>query len=401
MRANARVGRDVSRGQGKLVLVLGGARSGKSDFAVSCAVASGRPVTYVATATAGDAEMAERITRHRRDRPSGWATVEQPRWVGPALRPLAGPGKTIIVDCLTLLVANALLGGTGPASAGGAPGEAGEGPAGAEAEVTDFIEAACAARDAGALVFVVSNEVGLGLVPPYPLGRLYRDTLGRANRVLAGAADQVYLMIAGIPLDLRAALGCRTDGARFGEERDERGETMVTTRAARDLKPWGPNARRLALPAVLVALSAVGSFIKIPSLIGTPALDSAPGYFAALVLGAGPGAAVAGIGHLLTALSAGFPLGLPIHGLIAAGMAGCAAATAILRRLAGPWVACAGGVLLNGIALPAAFVLVPGFGPAFFLAMVVPLLVASLLNVGLAGAASVAAGRAGWGIRSR
>jgi len=153
--------------------------------------------------------------------------------------------------------------------------------------------------------------------------------------------------------------------------------------------------RRLALLAVLIALSAVGSLIKIPSLVGTPALDSAPGYFAALALGAGSGALVAAVGHLLTALTSGFPLGLPIHGLIALGMAGCALGTALLRRVAGRGVASAGGVLLNGIAFPAAFILVPGFGTAFFAAMLVPLLVASLLNVGPAWAVAATVDRLG------
>ena len=154
-------------------------------------------------------------------------------------------------------------------------------------------------------------------------------------------------------------------------------------------------ARQLALLAVLTALSAVGSFIKIPSLVGTPALDSAPGYFAALALRGGSAATVAALGHVLTALTAGFPLGLPIHGLIAAGMAGCALGTYFLRRGAGRGVASAGGVVLNGFALPALFILVPGFGTAFFAAMLVPLLVASLLNVGLAWAAAAAADRLG------
>ncbi len=155
-------------------------------------------------------------------------------------------------------------------------------------------------------------------------------------------------------------------------------------------------ARKMALPAILVALSTVGSLIKIPSLVGTPALDSAPGYFAALALGGGSAAAVAALGHLLTALTAGFPLGPPIHGLIATGMAGCALGTYFLRRLAGRGVAAAGAVVLNGVALPAAFILLPGFGLPFFVAMLGPLLVASLINVGLAWAAAAAtAGRLG------
>ena len=142
---------------------------------------------------------------------------------------------------------------------------------------------------------------------------------------------------------------------------------------------------RLARMAVLVALSAAGANLKIPALTGTPALDSAPGYFAALALGAGEGAAVAGVGHLLTALTAGFPLTVPIHLLIALGMAGCAAAVAAVARRLGLCWACAAGVIVNGAVFPALFI--PWFGVPFFAAMVVPLLVASALNLGLAALA--------------
>lgn len=146
----------------------------------------------------------------------------------------------------------------------------------------------------------------------------------------------------------------------------------------------GWTSGRVTRLAMLTALAVVGSFMKIPSITGTPALDAAPGYFAALSLGAADGSIVAGLGHLATAMTVGFPLGLPIHLLIALGMAGCAAAVGLLFRVAGPWVAGVAGWLLNGIALPALFILVPGFGPAFFSAMVVPLLVAGGINVGIA-----------------
>jgi len=154
------------------------------------------------------------------------------------------------------------------------------------------------------------------------------------------------------------------------------------------------STRRLARMALLVALCAVGSFIKIPAITGTPALDAAPGYFAALAFGAGEGALVAGIGHLLSALTVGFPLGA-IHLFIAVGMAGCAAAVAGLFRIAGPWAGFAGGVLLNGFAFPALFIVIPGFGPGFFAAMLTPLFVASAINVGLGWLAWLAMSRAG------
>lgn len=161
-----------------------------------------------------------------------------------------------------------------------------------------------------------------------------------------------------------------------------------------------PALRTLTRMAVLIALSAVGATLKVPALTGTPALDSAPGYFAALALGPGQGAVVAAAGHLLTALTAGFPLTVAIHVAIAAGMAGCAAAVGACGARRGPWWAAALGVLLNGVVFPALFLPVPGFGPGFFTAMVVPLLVASALNLGLAALAYQAALRArlGWAV---
>lgn len=136
--------------------------------------------------------------------------------------------------------------------------------------------------------------------------------------------------------------------------------------------------------AILIALSAVGASLKVPALTGTPSLDSAPGYFAALALGAGQGAVVAAVGHLLTALTAGFPLTVPIHLMIAAGMGGCAAAVAACAAGRGLTWAFVLGLLLNGVVFPALFVPVPGFGPGFFAAMLIPLLAASALNLGLA-----------------
>lgn len=143
-------------------------------------------------------------------------------------------------------------------------------------------------------------------------------------------------------------------------------------------------ARRLTYLAMFMALSAVGAYIKIPSIIGTPALDSFPGFLAALLMGPVNGAIVAALGHMLTALTAGFPLSIPIHLLIAGGMAGIAALFAVVSRYS-LWAGMAAGAVLNGIALNGLFLPIPGFGKAFFLAMVVPLTVASILNIALAG----------------
>jgi adenosylcobinamide kinase/adenosylcobinamide-phosphate guanylyltransferase len=181
---------------GRLILVLGGARSGKSTFAQRRAgELGGEQVLFVATAGAGDEEMRQRIEKHRRERPAGWQTLEAPQDVGRAIAAAqggAGAAKVVLVDCLTLLVANRL----GSAEDPFAPE--------VEAGVADEVQqlAACAERLAGDLI-VVSNEVGMGLVPPYPLGRAYRDLLGQANQALAQKADEVYLLVAGIPLAIK------------------------------------------------------------------------------------------------------------------------------------------------------------------------------------------------------
>lgn len=172
-----------------LTLILGGARSGKSDYAEQLAAALGPHVLYIATAEIGDDEMAQRIATHRQARPTGWQTLEAPRHVGLALTEIEDPLDALLLDCLTLLVSNMLL-----------TLEA-EPQAVIEAAVRTELEAILAAQARlNVPLIVVSNEVGLGLVPPYPLGRIYRDVLGRANQFLAAQADRVVFMVAGLPL---------------------------------------------------------------------------------------------------------------------------------------------------------------------------------------------------------
>jgi adenosylcobinamide kinase / adenosylcobinamide-phosphate guanylyltransferase len=156
-----------------LVVLLGGARSGKSRLAVERAQAVGLPVTFIATGEAGDDEMRERIEQHRRERPQGWRTIEEPLEVGGALASVA-PDETAILDCLSLWVANAL--------------EARRKPDGAALE---------AALTRNGLTIAVSNEVGMGIVPVNALAREYRDVLGRVNAEWVGAADEAYLVVAG------------------------------------------------------------------------------------------------------------------------------------------------------------------------------------------------------------
>lgn len=178
----------MHRPAAKLVLFLGGARSGKSTSAERYAAAQARPTVYVATAEAGDQEMAERITLHRVQRPASWQTIEVSRAVAAALHPLE-PGTVVLLECLTLLVSNLLL-----------AHEADPEPA-LDQELTALL---AVARERALTLIVVSNEVGMGLVPEYPLSRVYRDLLGRAAQRIAAQADEVYLVVAGIAVEIGA-----------------------------------------------------------------------------------------------------------------------------------------------------------------------------------------------------
>ena len=182
-----------------LTLLLGGARSGKSTYAESLAPKLGHRVLYVATAEALDDEMRARAAAHRAQRPPDWPTLEAPLNVGAALRisPHAMDADVILLDCLTLLVSNIILAG-GPDAPEPDVDAAWDA---VEAELLALLEAY---RRLGAHLIIVSNEVGLGVVPPYSLGRTYRDCLGRANQTLARMADRAILMVAGLPVDLKA-----------------------------------------------------------------------------------------------------------------------------------------------------------------------------------------------------
>jgi len=178
----------------QLIFILGGARSGKSAYAQRLAEElGGARVAYVATAEAGDEEMRARIETHRADRPAGWYTVEAPRLAGLDLATASGDSRVLLLDCVTLLVSNAMIAAGDEASGAAAS-------AAAEREI-DALLTAYGAGDATWIV--ISNEVGMGLVPPYPLGRIYRDALGRANQKIAAAADRVLLLVAGIPWELK------------------------------------------------------------------------------------------------------------------------------------------------------------------------------------------------------
>lgn len=185
----------------KIALILGGARSGKSAFAERLAERWGEPVLFVATASAIDAEMMQRIAAHRSARPDSWRSVEAPLNVGSAIREQGAGSRAAIVDCLTLLVANCLV---GPEHDHLDDIDADVAAQRVQEEIEDLLEAA---RRMALHLVVVSNEVGMGVVPPYETGRVFRDLLGRANQRIAEVAEAVYLMVAGIPIDVKRLAG--------------------------------------------------------------------------------------------------------------------------------------------------------------------------------------------------
>ncbi len=189
---------------GKLILLLGGARSGKSTYAENLAKEDGGGVLYVATAEAKDEEMDLRIEQHHASRPDDWGLIEASRNVAEALRQGRKGESVILVDCITFLVANYLVAAAGPEEDPFDKPSADPFDKTIEAEVVADVEALAAyAHAENVTMLVVSNEVGMGLVPAYELGRAYRDILGRANQILARRADEVFLLVAGIPMKVK------------------------------------------------------------------------------------------------------------------------------------------------------------------------------------------------------
>ncbi len=174
----------------KSILILGGARSGKSHFAQELALKSNLPVLFVATATAGDEEMRQRIAAHKKNRPVTWKTLEAETHIGNQILQNIGGVQTVVVDCITLLVNNIFRQYNEDVKACLLE-------KGVVAEINELID--CIDR-ASVDFIIVSNEVGLGLVPADRVSRLYRDLLGKANQMLAKRVDEVYLMVAGLPI---------------------------------------------------------------------------------------------------------------------------------------------------------------------------------------------------------
>jgi adenosylcobinamide kinase/adenosylcobinamide-phosphate guanylyltransferase len=172
------------------ILITGGARAGKSSYAQKLAAASGGRVLFVATAEAKDEDMLLRIEKHRKSRPVNWDTLESPSEVGKAIDGKAGEYPVIVIDCITMLVSNVML--------------AAKDETAAESEVIKEINSLINTMQEKSSAFIlVSNEVGLGIVPDNEMSRTYRDLLGRVNQLLAQHADEVYLLVAGIPVKIK------------------------------------------------------------------------------------------------------------------------------------------------------------------------------------------------------
>lgn len=180
----------MTRNHNKIVLILGGARSGKSAYAQQAAVKTGGEVLFCATAEPLDADMKRRISRHRATRPGSWQTLEAPCNLAEALAPTAGRYDTIIIDCITVLVANIM-------------GKHRTAKRQEEAILTEIQSLTGLLQESDATCYLITNEVGLGVIPAYRSGRRYRDHLGRVNQMLAECADEVYLLAAGIPLRIK------------------------------------------------------------------------------------------------------------------------------------------------------------------------------------------------------
>lgn len=173
---------------GFFVLITGGTRSGKSRLAVLLAKRFGRRIVYLATCEPADAEMRRRIARHRRARPASWRTIEFPQDLAHAIRQLNGRADGAVIDCLTMYVSGLVMHGD------------------PDAVVQEKVRRLCRAiRRARCPIVMVTNEVGSSIVPEHELGRRFRDLAGLANQIAAEAADDVILMVAGMPVTLKSA----------------------------------------------------------------------------------------------------------------------------------------------------------------------------------------------------
>ena len=190
----------------KIILVTGGARSGKSSFAEKLAKTAGKKIAYIATAEIWDAEMAERVDLHQRRRPAGWLTFEAPRQAETAIAEAAANAEVILFDCLTVYSSNCLLAQPDDATP----------PVRRNAVLEALDRLVKAARQVSGTVIFVTNEVGDGIVPDNALAREFRDVAGLVNQKVAQAADEVYWVVCGLPVEIKRQASVIMEGLRDG-----------------------------------------------------------------------------------------------------------------------------------------------------------------------------------------
>jgi len=174
-----------------IIFITGGARSGKSIYAEQRAAEFNQPFGYLATAQTLDSEMTERAREHQQRRGSEWLTIEEPLLLEQTMAGRDGTCGVLLVDCITLWVTNLLF-------------HYGEDAPDTETRITaDVRSLACRLRSLNTPVILVSNEIGMGIVPENRLARRFRDIAGKANQILAGAADEAWLVVSGIPMRLK------------------------------------------------------------------------------------------------------------------------------------------------------------------------------------------------------
>lgn len=174
---------------GKVTFILGGARSGKSQFAIGLAKKTSKCVIFIATATDSDKEMRERIKLHRKNRPSHWKTIEEPKKLSSLVKGIPKKTELIIIDCMTIFISNLLLEGKSDNFI--------------ESEISLMLKALKKSRLNS---LIVSNEVGMGIVPDNALARRFRDLAGKINQGIAKASNEVYFIVSGLTLKIKDIL---------------------------------------------------------------------------------------------------------------------------------------------------------------------------------------------------
>lgn len=183
------------------ILITGGARSGKSTFAEQLAAHPGRPVIYIATAQVLDDEMALRVEKHKRQRPSHWQLIEEPFDIPTVLEEIRNEDAVVLLDCITIWLSNLMLKNFGSTQESACSDTL---TPEAEKEILFQVQrAATLAQEISPQVIMVTNEVGQGIVPDNPMARSYRDLAGRSNQLLAHKADNVFCVVAGYPMEIK------------------------------------------------------------------------------------------------------------------------------------------------------------------------------------------------------